>query len=778
MRRRARSAVFATVLAVALVAAGCVPPGGGGGHGPDRLRIVTPAPRTQVGTDGTVAVRIALGAPLSPASLHVELRNREHGVLDVTGRFVVVDRTATATLTPPDVQEGFTWLVASARPARSSARATEFARVAFSWEPRITIDRARGCDFIAPARCLLPFPNDYFTRPDPSSDTGRGVPFARGAMPANVSGVHVDPTEWNRNDGFSPGAAVTLQVPGLDVSASGLPPITDIERSLANDSPSVIVDAANATRQAHWAELDAHATTDAERALLLRPAKNYLEGHRYVVALRALRDQSGALLPVNRAFEVYRDRIPTFVPTLEARRPHMESLFATLARAGVARDDLFLAWDFTVASERNLAGRLLHIRDDAFASLGGAAPNFTVTGVTNDVDTQIYRRVTGTFEVPNYLTGTGAPGSRFDYGGDTSPDALPARNGTFTAPFVCNIPRATTADGNDPVVPGRGVVYGHGLLGTYTEANSSPQRAMANEHDMVYCATNWAGMADEDLPNVGNVLADFSNFPTLADRLQQGILNTLFLARLVKDPNGFASDPAFRAGAASTPVLRPGEVYYDGNSQGGILGGVATAVSTEWTRAVLGVPGMNYGLLLRRSVDFEPFGAFLDVLYPSPLDQTLLLQLAQMLWDRGEANGYAQHMTTDPYPGTPAHTVLLHEAFGDHQVANIATEVEARTIGAALRVPALAPGRHSDVDPYWGLPTIGTYPYTGSAFVVWDSGNPAPPTAPIPPESPQYGNDPHGRPRAQVTAREQKSTFLQPNGVLVDVCNGQPCLAP
>jgi hypothetical protein len=180
-------------------------------------------------------------------------------------------------------------------------------------------------------------------------------------------------------------------------------------------------------------------------------------------------------------------------------------------------------------------------------------------------------------------------------------------------------------------------------------------------------------------------------------------------------------------------VLRPGEVYYDGNSQGGILGGVATAVSTEWTRAVLGVPGMNYGLLLRRSVDFEPFGAFLDVLYPSPLDQTLLLQLAQMLWDRGEPDGYAQHMTTDPYPGTPAHTVLLHEAFGDHQVANIATEVEARTIGAALRVPALAPGRHSDVDPYWGLPTIGTYPYTGSAFVVWDSGNPAPPTAPIPP---------------------------------------------
>ena len=49
--------------------------------------------------------------------------------------------------------------------------------------------------------------------------------------------------------------------------------------------------------------------------------------------------------------------------------------------------------------------------------------------------------------------------------------------------------------------------------------------------------------------------------------------------------------------------------------------------------------------------------------------------MIQMLWDRGEANGYAWHMTSDPYANTPLHTVLLHEAFGDHQVANVATEV-------------------------------------------------------------------------------------------------------
>ncbi|MDQ1521547.1 MAG: hypothetical protein QOI55_2620, partial [Actinomycetota bacterium] len=650
-------------VALAVVASGCVPAGGGSGAGGanHRLRIVAPAPGTQLPASGTVAVRIVIDPPLSAGSLRVVLHNREQGNVDVTSRFAVTSGVATATLTDQDVREGFTKLVASARRGNGHGSRKK-ASVTFSWEPRINVDTTRGCDFIAPKRCLLPFPNDYFTRADATTATGRRVAFKRAAMPANKDGVHIDPREWDRNDGFSPGSAATIHVAGLDVARSGLPPITDVERSLATDSASVIVDAGSGQRHLHWAEVDANATADDTSALLVRPAVNFSEGHRYVVALRHLRDANGTDLQPSRAFEVYRDRIPTFIPAVEARRAHMEQLFTTLAAAGVARDDLFIAWDFTIASERNLSERLLHIRDDAFVSLGGRAPRFTVTGVEENVDDKIFRRVSGTFQVPKYLTGTGAPGARFHYGNNPAPDALPVRQGTMTAPFVCNIPRATTADGNEPVLPARGVVYGHGLLGSHTEANSSAQENMAAEHDMVYCATDWAGMAEEDLGNVVAVLGDMSRFRTIVDRLQQGILDTLFLGRLIKDPNGFASSAAFRAGNANTSVLRAGEVFYDGNSQGGILGGAATAVSTDWTRAVLGVPGMNYSLLLRRSVDFAPFSLFLDATYPDELDLTLLLQLIQMLWDRGEANGYAQHMTGDPYAGTPAHQVLLHEA--------------------------------------------------------------------------------------------------------------------
>ena len=45
-------------------------------------------------------------------------------------------------------------------------------------------------------------------------------------------------------------------------------------------------------------------------------------------------------------------------------------------------------------------------------------------------------------------------------------------------------------------------------------------------------------------------------------------------------------------------------------------------------------------------------------------------------------------------------------SFGDHQVANVATEVEARTIGSRLRLPAVDPGRHTDGQPYFGIPRL------------------------------------------------------------------------
>jgi hypothetical protein len=650
---------------------------------------------------------------------------------------------------------------------------------------------AAGCDPIDPSRCLYPWPNDYFR------EHGH-LALTSSMMPANASGTPIEPSDYNRSDGFSPGAPIVTKVPGLDTPAAfaktGAVPITDIKRSFDTDQPILVINARTLRRQLIWAELDANATSPANTALLIHPAKNQREGERYNVALRNLRGANGSLLQPSTAFRRYRDAVKTHDGAFERRRPHMRRIFKLLRRAGVKRSELYLAWDFTVASAHSLSSRLRGIRDDAFRGLGdtnlgdlkvsGNSPKFTFSKVTNfppcgtdgcqgTEDDILQRRVEGTVEVPCYLDQPGCPpGSRFKLGPNGQPVRTPGN--VYNANFICNIPRSVTS-----ATPGRLSLYGHGLFGGAAEVNSISRLAIASQHRVVLCAADWIGMSAGDIPNTIGILGDLSRFPTLADRLQQGFLDFLFLGRAMIHPTkGFVSSLAFWD--SKGPLIDTRRLYYSGGSQGGIAGGALTAVAPDFTRSVLIVPGMNYSLLLTRSVDFDEFAQVLYPAYPDELIHPLLLSLIQTLWDRGDPDGYAWHMTTDPYPNTPRHTVLLHMAFGDHQVSNVATEVEARTIGARIRLPAVDPGRHTDVHPYYGIEPIASYPYSGSALVVWDigplrAGGLGTPPPPITNTAPRLGKDPHGLTGREVSAQLQFSRFI--DGAFVDVCGGLPCHA-
>ncbi len=631
-----------------------------------------------------------------------------------------------------------------------------------------------GCSILDRTRCLLPFPNDELTLPDASTDTGRRVVLKSPWVPATSSGKAFDPTEWNRQDGFSPGSAILLHSGAIDPERSGLPSLDDIGASLADDAPIVVVDTQTGERWPFWAELDAHATTAAERALVIRPARNLVEGHTYAVGIGEMRDAAGAVVAAPSGFRVFRDDLPSSSRRVEGERVRAEFAIDQVAAAGLDRDTLHLAWTFTVASTRNLAERQIHMRDEALGGPAGqVAADFTVTKVEAQASQQT-TRVEGTFQVPRYLTGTGQPGSRLNLG----PDALPEQNGTMTAPFVCTVPDSAKT------TPARASLYGHGLLGTGGQANSGYVRSLARRHNIVFCGTDYIGMADDDITslNIVSIISDLSNFPQLPDRNQQGLLNFQILGRLMTLPDGLVTDAAFEGAGGAPVIAEGGELSYYGLSQGGIMGGALVAVSTDITRGVLGVPGINYSTLLERSVDFDPFFGVMAGSYPSPLDRIVLLSVIQMLWDRGEGNGYANHVTRDPLPGTAAKPVLLQVAFGDHQVAQAAADVQARTYGAATNEPPLVDDRSSDVTPLWGIERIETWPHDGSATIYWDSGlpgqyhpqrgTPEPPRTNTPPRE---GNDPHGDPRNDADAQEQISEFLRPDGEVVDVCDGAPC---
>jgi hypothetical protein len=113
-------------------------------------------------------------------------------------------------------------------------------------------------------------------------------------------------------------------------------------------------------------------------------------------------------------------------------------------------------------------------------------------------------------------------------------DEVPHRNGTLQAPFLCNVSLATTT----ATEPAHLVQYGHGLLGSEREINAGNVRAFGNEHNVVFCATKWAGMSEDDIGNAVATLGEMGQFPTMADRLQQGVLNQIFLGKWMTHPAG------------------------------------------------------------------------------------------------------------------------------------------------------------------------------------------------------------------------------------------------
>jgi hypothetical protein len=513
----------------------------------------------------------------------------------------------------------------------------------------------------------------------------------------------------------------------------------------------------------------------------------------------------------------------------------MENLFSTLKRAGVRRQDLYLAWDFTTASTRNVTGRLLAIRDDAFRQLGdtsladgqveGTSPAFTVDSVSDFTPAQnsnIARRVQGHFTVPCYIAPTCDPPAKCGslIGGPfndcptpgqfsldpTNPDAVPGQvaGQTHEANYICNVGRSAF-ENHRKVRP---VEYGHGLFGGAGEVNSDAETTPAQRFDMMYCATDWFGWASADVPNAVLALTDLSRFPFLTDRGQQGELDFLYLARLMIHAHGFSAGAAFQW-SDGTPFIDTRQPFYDGNSQGGIFGGTVCAVSVDVRRCVLGVPGMNYSVLLPRSSDYvagKPLSAYdptqfnpndptgqtgysqvLDASYPDQAQRILILELLQTLWDRSDPNGYAGHMTGG-LPNTLSHHVLLQVAYGDHQVANITAETEARTIGAAGLYPPLVTARFGPyLDPFYAIPPITSFPYDGSAITMFDTGpvrtptptpcgthngTDPPPASDLPNRS---GDDPHEAPRRAAWGQVQKSNFLSIGGM---VTNPQPGGAP
>lgn len=658
----------------------------------------------------------------------------------------------------------------------------------------VALDNPSECEILNQVECVLPFPSSRFEKPAVSY-TGVQIQYGPNTLPVvnrltpPFTRGPIDSSLYEKNDGFSPTAQVLMHFPATpDLAASGANVIeaatrTYTERGTEEDSPTLLIDWETGERVLHWVENDATATDPSRVLTFLRPGRSLDPGRRYIVAVRRLVDQGGAPLEPEPVFKAIRDGAPTDLLPVQERADQMKGLFDRLDDFEIPIDELILAFDFQVQSDESLTYEMLAMRDKAFEWLEGqrelGVQTFQVDSMNErnpgctDPNEPVWREIRGTFQVPLFLTkdpilqNTELSVLMQDAEGE------PIFTTTMGAPFGIGIPcDVFDAEGDfHPLTP---IVIGHGLFG------EGPGTAISVAGTglvpgMAPGGTNWAGLSRPDtqpqlpLSFIFKVNADPDQIEALADRLRQGQANAQLLAKMMHEGD-FNQDPAFQGPGGEGAIQAGEEIYYWGASLGGIMGHMFSALTPHVERHVLDVPAINFSLLLHRATPFVTFEGLQTLLSPDRMDQSIGIGLTHELWVRGEAAGYATHITSDPLPGSMPKKILLHVALHDQQVVNLGSQLA----GATLRLPVHESSSMQDL--------AGMSSSTGpqeSAYMVIDTAafdlNDPTHLPFVPPliNDQAEGNrcDPHNRLRVTPAALDQINLFFQPEGLIQTTCD-------
>lgn len=626
----------------------------------------------------------------------------------------------------------------------------------------IPTDIADACNPLGDGElCLLPWPSSAYLEPDSSTATGLRVALPVDAMPVNFESVAVDPAPWNRFDGFSPSGAMLASFPG-GVSAEGLPPHTDPAASLADDSLVVVLDLDTGERLVHFAEVDVN-VAPAHRTLIIRPLERMAPGAHYAVAIRrGVKGAGGQPLARPAGFQALLDGEALDHPRFARAAGGASEMFAALEEAGVARDDLILAWDFVTASDDSLTAELLAMREQALPAMGEAGADLTFTAHEVEGNPELtFRLLLGTHDAPNFMTDGEADDSvlRRGPGGAGGPGdpGLPELDGMYQANFSAVIPACVaTAKLPLPVL-----LFGHGLFGSGAQyVEDDLLQGLANDRCIVILAGDWIGLTDRQLLVAADAASDLNKAPRLVEKLAQSVINFIALEQIVRGPMRAA--PEFQL--AGQPIIDPDQVYFFGASLGGIMGGTFMAYDPFIERGALGVPGGAWSLLMERSYAWNVLAAAANAAYRDIGDRQVLIALLAWSLERWDPITTARRVLDDPLPGTRPKQLLLYEGVNDCLVTNLSTEMMARTLG----IPVTAPTVRSP----FGLEL--TDQPAASGFTVYDEKREP---VPLTNQPPAEDNGTHSGVNRNPAVLREVVGFLQ-GGDVVNECAADGAPAP
>ncbi len=597
-----------------------------------------------------------------------------------------------------------------------------------------------GGNPLNPSVAAYPFPSDFYLVDDPNTLTGRRIQVPPAALPDSLPAGFFDVY-----DGFTRTPSILATLPGgIDVAT--LPSPTDHAESVADDATVWLINAVTHDRVGALVEMDARTANPEDQALIIRPLVALDPDTPYVVILKTgITTPAGVLHEANPAFAALRDGIPTEVPAIERQRGHFERVNAVIAEAGLAPEDVILAWSFHTRSEAQVVAPLLRMQ-----AIAEMAP-LDVYEITQDEIQGENRQLAGTFEAPNFVDENGR--LAFDEEG------VVVQQGTRTVPFMMTIP--LSIESPRPVI-----LYGHGFLGQRNQATRGSFNALCRDGRYSAVAVNFGFHEEVFSPLLTALTSDATQFYTVVNETLQTFPNTTLLARLTREV--LAGELTREVDGVDVPVIDPQKIHYLGISNGGTFGFVMAATSPQLERAVLVVGGGGLTHFLQRAVQWQQYGVLVDGIFPDLRVQQVVFGLLQHALDPVDSMNYVSRLVHDRFPGMRPLKAQVHMAVNDSQVNNLVTEWAMRT----ARIPVVVPSA-KDI---WGLDTVAAPAPDGApdevlgAMFVYDEMVTANPITNIPPEE---DNRTHSTIRDIEAYQVHVKTFLD-EGRFVQVCDG-PC---